>query len=272
MTTTSDAPAEVGYFERYVGDNERTKERLGPDKCGFPETAPEGALLNVVGDQVDSYRTAIAATPSGHLRRASHVFHDGAWQPIDNSEVGLFLRVKMQDRDWDGNLTRLEALEVATYRRVERAIESSRGGRVLDSRYVREIVDNVMEALALPQHFDNNGTGTLVADADVDPQLERARNAVKALLTYAPEGGYPDELGEVGAKYDGVGFAKDAEEYQATIDGRVEGKRRGTPLPFLGSDMVYYACLGSKDSGRSFKGRVEDLLEAVGLDRSEVER
>lgn len=139
-------------------------------------------------------------------------------------------------------------------------------GQHLSQEAQRSIVDAVLSTLGVSP-FERMPKGTPI----VDP-MRGVREAVRDLINFVPEGGYPDELGYIGHSHDNVGFFASAEEYQNYLDGKgKDGKRERDAAPFF-SDPVLYAVLASgKHDGRSIKGRVRALLTAVGLTEDEEE-
>lgn len=99
----------------------------------------------------------------------------------------------------------------------------------------------------------------------VDP-MRGVRQAVRDLISFIPEGGYPDELGAIGFAHDNVGFFASAEAYQDYLDGKDKnGKRKRDAAPFFSDAVLYAVCASGKHDGRSLKGHIRSLLTAVGL-------
>lgn len=130
-------------------------------------------------------------------------------------------------------------------------------GQHLNDAATRGIVEAVMKTIGI-----NPWERRLPKTPQVVDPMRGVRDAVRALINFVPEGGYPDELGAIGHAHDNVGFFATAEEYQDYLDGK--GKQRDS-APFF-SDPVIYAVLASgKHDGRTIKGLIRSLLTAVGL-------
>ena len=101
-----------------------------------------------------------------------------------------------------------------------------------------------------------------------------AQDALRDLLSYAPESGYDAMLGKLGAAYDNIGFASDGIEYTRMVNGESNGfgntdNADGKPLPLM-SQPVFYAVLGGKHEGRGFQNCIDALVQAVGLEEEDV--
>lgn len=203
---------------------------------------------------------------TGRLLCVTHVFRTHSWQ--SDPHVG-----KWETYDGGGNIViriRKNRDEYSKAHAARGAIESALYntplGRAVGLDAISKMTNELSEQFGLdpfPERGPKNSTFTLNEDANL-----RIKKAVESLLSWAPEGGYPDELGKIGADADGVGFARDAEEYASLINGESDGfGKRGTdePLPLL-SQPVYYAIAGSKEAGREFKARLIELMEAAGVE------
>jgi hypothetical protein len=133
------------------------------------------------------------------------------------------------------------------------AITSTPAGQILDNLRVLEMARSVASALGLTPALEGD------AYAIADPHRD-VRNAFRELVEWAPELGYRPELAEMGARYDEVGFAETADEYENVLNTGADG----LPLPFLGSDMPYYAALGGRENGRTLSALLSRLRASVG--------
>lgn len=139
-------------------------------------------------------------------------------------------------------------------------------GQHLSQEAQRSIVDAVLSTLGVSP-FERMPKGTPI----VDP-MRGVREAVRDLISFIPEGGYPDELGAIGFEHDNVGFFASAEEYQAYLDGKdKDGKRTRDSAPLFADPVLYALMASGKHDGRTVKGRVRALLSAVGLTEAEEE-
>ena len=200
----------------------------------------------------------------GGLLCVTHIFKkpfpdlDGRWSTYDG---GGNLVIKIRDADGDLAYTALDAIESALYR--------TPLGRAVGHDAVRPLAKSLMKTFGIERDEDFRSTFT------VDPVAERmAQDALRDLLTYAPEGGYDERLGEIGAEYDNIGFAKDAVEYTSVINGESDGfgntdHASGNALPLM-SQPVFYAVLGGKHEARGFQGRIDALMQAVGLEEEDL--
>ena len=165
-------------------------------------------------------------------------------------------------------------LAYAAMQAIEQALYRTPIGRVVGRDALRAQTESLMTAFGITTSWRGDEIpSTFIVNGDAEAL---AKNALIDLLTFAPENGYDDRLGEIGADADGVGFAKDAEQYALLIDGESDGfggkvpkSRRGRALPLL-SQPVFYAVLGYKGNGRSFQSRITALMEAIGLTEDEV--
>ena len=138
-------------------------------------------------------------------------------------------------------------------------------GQHLSQEAQRSIVDAVLSTLGVSP-FERMPKGTPI----VDP-MRGVREAVRDLISFIPEGGYPDELGAIGFAHDNVGFFASAEEYQDYLDGKgkdgkgKDGKGERDAAPFFSDPVLYAVCASGKHDGRSIKGHIRSLLTAVGL-------
>jgi len=183
----------------------------------------------------------------------------GRWHEYDG---GGNLVIKVRSSDDEGiAYAALDAITSALYR--------TPLGRAVGHDALRPMAKSLLKAFGIDRDIRSTFT--------VDPVAEKlAQDALRDLLTYAPESGYDEAIGEIGAEYDGVGFAQDAAEYDHLINGASNGfgeklpkERLGKPLPLL-SQPVFYAVLGSKDEGRGFQARIDALMQAVGLNEDDL--
>jgi hypothetical protein len=193
----------------------------------------------------------------------THVFKkpfpdlDGRWHEYDG---GGNLVIKIRSTD-DGDLayTALEAIESALYR--------TPLGRAVGRDPLRPMAKSLLTAFGIERDDEFQSRFTVNTDAEA-----MAKNALRELLLYAPETGYDEALGNLGAEYDNVGFADGSAEYTSLLNGRSNGfgeARDGSPLPLL-SQPVFYAVLGGKHEARGFQGRIDALMQAVGLDEEDL--
>jgi hypothetical protein len=137
-------------------------------------------------------------------------------------------------------------------------------GQHLSDAATRGIVEAIMTTLGIDA-WERRMPKT---PPTVDP-MRGVRQAVRDLLTFIPEGGYPDELGAIGFAHDNVGFFSTAEDYQAYLDGK--GKRRDS-APFFSDPVIYAVLAAGKHDGRSIKGLLRSLMTAVGLTEADTEK
>lgn len=155
---------------------------------------------------------------------------------------------------------------------IEQALYRTPLGRVVGRDTLYAMSKSLCTAFGLGEEWgddDTRPTYTLNDDAEA-----LAKNALRDLLSYAPESGYDERLGEIGAEYDGVGFAENAVEYALMINGASNGfgnadNLTGEPLPLM-SQPVFYAALGGKGEGRGFQSRIDALMQAVGLTEEDL--
>jgi hypothetical protein len=165
--------------------------------------------------------------------------------------------------------------QYAAYRAIEQALYDTPIGKALGSEALRPVAQSLSEKFGMDrfEEYASSDRAFHVKDED----NEGVKTALKELLAWRPETGYWDELGKIGANSDGVGFAKDAEEYAKLINCESDGfggkphksdkNHRGLPLM---SQPVLYAVAGSKDAGRGIWSRVERLMSLVGLEWDDV--
>ena len=258
-------------------DNEPRRNKYASKKSKFTEEVAETV---VDGDLYFSMRTpahqrfyvpieagehGTAEDADGNLICVTHIFKKpfddlkGRWHAYD---AGGNLVIKV--RSSDENSLAYNALDA-----IESALYHTPLGRAIGQDGMRPLAKSLLKTFGI-ERDDVRSTFT------VDPVAEnQAQEALRELLTYAPEGGYVSEIGEIGAKADGVGFAATADEYSNLINGDSDGfgdkarGKQGEPLPFL-SQPVFYAVLGYKGNGRGFQSRIDALCEAVGLDQDDL--
>jgi hypothetical protein len=181
---------------------------------------------------------------------------DGRWKAYDG---GGNLVIKL-NKTLDGNVG-YEAM-----RSIEQALYATPLGRAVGRDTLRGMAESLCTTFGVNlDHDEERSTFTVDPDAE-----KRAKDALRDLLTYAPEGGYDELLGTIGAEADGVGFAENRVKYAEVINGVSDGfhepyEKRQKPLPLM-SQPVFYAVLGYKGNGRSFQARIDALKQAVGLD------
>lgn len=142
-------------------------------------------------------------------------------------------------------------------------------GQHLSDAATRGIVDALMQTLGIDAWSRGQGRGR---PAPVVDPMRGVRQAVRDLINFVPEGGYPKELGAIGFDHDNVGFFASAEEYQAYLDGKdKDGKRTRDSAPLFADPVLYALMASGKHDGRTVKGRVRALLSAVGLTEAEEE-
>jgi hypothetical protein len=139
-------------------------------------------------------------------------------------------------------------------------------GQHLSDTATRSIVEAIMTTLGIDA-WERRMPKTPPV---VDP-MRGVRQAVRDLLTFVPEGGYPEELGAIGFAHDNVGFFSTAEDYQAYLDGK-GGKRRRDAAPFFADPVLYAVLRSGKHDGRSLKGHIRSLMSAVGLTEADTEK
>jgi hypothetical protein len=195
----------------------------------------------------------------------THVFKqpfpdiDGRWHPYDG---GGNLVIKVRGTDDDS--IAYEALNA-----IESALYQTPLGRAIGHDAVRPMAKSLMKTFGIER--DDDFRSTFTVDVAGEKQV---KDALRDLLTFAPESGYDERLGEIGAEADGVGFAENHEQYAYLLNGKSDGfggkaRKYGEVLPFL-SQPVFYAVLGYKGNGRSFQARIDALMEAVGLDEDDL--
>lgn len=186
----------------------------------------------------------------------------GRWEEYDGGG-NLVIKVR-QTADHSLIYSALEAIEMALYR--------TPLGRVVGRDALRAQAESLCKAFGLDREdFDQYRDATSTFTVNTDSE-ELAKNALLDLLTFRPETGYDERLGEIGADADGVGFARDGVAYASLVNGESDGfdeERDGNPIPFL-SQPVFYAVLGSKGEGRGFQSRIDALMDAVGVTSDEL--
>lgn len=186
----------------------------------------------------------------------------GKWEPYD---TGGNLVIKVHDTSG--------SLEYAALNVIERALYKTRLGRAVGFDALRDMAKSLAQSFGLDPDMDDYGFSPQAFRTNPENE-QRAQEALKDLLTYAPETGYAEELGEIGAEYDNVGFAQDAAEYASVINGKSDGfgntdNATGKPLPLM-SQPVFYAVLGGKHEARGFQSRIDALMRAVGLEEDDL--
>lgn len=149
---------------------------------------------------------------------------------------------------------------------IKRIVDMSIGHEtrwMLDSRVGHRIGNAVAAKLGLDNEINEDINATPMT-ARVDP-LEDVRLAVIKLLTFAPEYGYHDQLADIGAEVDNVGYAENGREYLKVLNGD-DGR---TPIPML-SEPVYYALLGGKEDGRVMNAILERLKLVAGVNEEDL--
>jgi len=182
---------------------------------------------------------------------------DGRWKPYDG---GGNLVIKI-DRPINGDLG-YEALHS-----IEQALYVTPLGRAVGRDTLRGMAESLCKTFGIDIDGDAQPTWTVDRDAE-----KLVKDALRDLLSYAPENGYAEELGSIGAEADGVGFASDGVAYASLINGEsdgFDGEGSGEPLPLL-SQPVFYAVMGYKGNGRAFQARINALMKAVGLTEEEI--
>jgi hypothetical protein len=183
----------------------------------------------------------------------------GRWHPYDG---GGNLVIKVRGTDDDS--IAYEALNA-----IESALYQTPLGRAIGHDAVRPLAKSLMKTFGIER--DDSFRSTFTVDVAGEKQ---ARDALRDLLNFAPESGYNELLGTIGAEADGVGFAENREQYAYLINGKSDGfggkaRTYGEVLPFL-SQPVFYAVLGYKGNGRSFQSLLDALMEAVGLTEDDL--
>jgi len=185
---------------------------------------------------------------------------DGRWHPYDGGG-NLVIKVNSSgDSD----------IVWAAMRSIEQALYATPLGRAVGDRALRTMAESLCKTFGIEDQDAFDRYGESESKFTVDPDADKlAKDALLELLTFAPETGYDERLGEIGADADGVGFAQDGAEYAKLINGHSDGfgdteAGQGDPLPFL-CQPVFYAVLGYKGNGRGFQARIDALMQAVGL-------
>lgn len=184
----------------------------------------------------------------------------GKWEPYD-AGGNLVIPVRAAS----------EEIQFDAMRTIESALYHTRLGRAIGHDALREMARSLAEAFGIRLDLDSYAASPGAFRTNPE-QEQRAQAALKALLTFTPEGGYDPRLGGIGAEADGVGFAEDGQQYAALINGTsdgFDGEGTGAPLPLL-SQPVFYAVLGYKGNGRSFQARIDELMAAVGLTEDDL--
>jgi hypothetical protein len=189
----------------------------------------------------------------------------GKWEAYDGGG-NLVIKVNQSgDRD----------IVFEAMRAIESALYHTPLGRAVGHDALRGMAQSLCKTFGIDRKdaFDSYGESASRFVVNSDQEVA-AQDALRDLLTFAPEGGYVAEIGEIGAKADGVGFAENADQYGYLVNGDSDGfggesRTKGEPLPFL-SQPVFYAVLGYKGNGRGFQSRINALCEAVGLDPEDL--
>jgi hypothetical protein len=213
----------------------------------------------------------IAEDSEGTLLCVTHRFRKqfddlpGKWEAYDG---GGNLVIKV-NKAADGDIV-FEAM-----RAVESALYHTPLGRAVGRDALRNMAESLCKSFGIDREdaFESYGKAKSRFQVNTDQEVA-AKDALRELLTFAPESGYDERLGEIGADADGVGFAENAEQYAMVINGQSDGfggkaRKYGEALPFL-SQPVFYAVLGYKGNGRAFQSRIDALMEAVGLDEDDL--
>ena len=264
----------VDHPDREPGRNRYTEEKR---RSKFTE---EVAATVVDGDLYFSKRTAAhqrfyvpvekgehgLEMEDGALICVTHVFKkpfpdiDGRWHSYDKGG-NLVIKVRSGDDESIG-YEALEAIEQALYR--------TPLGRAVGREGVRKQAESLCKSFGIEiDRDDDDAPSTFTVNTEAE---KLAKDALRDLLLFAPENGYAEELGSIGAEADGVGFASDGVAYASLINGEsdgFDGDGRGKPLPLM-SQPVFYAVLGYKGNGRAFQGRIDRLMEAVGLEEDDL--
>jgi len=214
-----------------------------------------------------------AVEVNGEITVVTHQLHkkydwkesdETEWRAYDNVEN---LVIKIDGRQTGGDL------RFAALRSIESTLHATPIGRALGRDAMRPVVEAFARSIGCDiWHEYTESEQAFTVDTKRQGQ---AKDALKALLEWAPENGYDERIGELGAEVDGVGYAENAEEYVKLLDGDSDGfggepheDQRGEALPLL-SEPVYYAVAGGKGDGRSFRSRLQDLKDAVGYDEED---
>jgi len=261
-----DAPDTEPRRNKYAGKDRKSKftekvaETVVDGDLYFSMRSPAHQRFYV---PVEPGEHGLAEDADGTLLCVTHKFSKrfedlpGKWEPYDGGG-NLVIKVRSSD-DRDLAYNALDAIESALYR--------TPLGRAIGHDAVRPLAKSLLTTFGMDRDDDFRSTFT------VDPVAEKqAQDALRELLTFAPESGYDERLGAIGADADGVGFAENAEKYTEMINGKSDGfngKGDGETLPLL-SQPVFYAVLGYKGNGRAFQARINALCEAVGLDQGDV--
>jgi hypothetical protein len=188
---------------------------------------------------------------------------DGRWHAYDGGG-NLVIKVR---KAADDDLV-FEAMQA-----IEQALYVTPLGRAVGRDALRAMAESLCKTFGIEDQDAFNRYGESASTFTVNPHAEKlAQDALRDLLTFAPEGGYAEELGAIGAEADGVGFASDGVAYASLINGEsdgFDGDGEGQPLPFL-SQPVFYAVLGYKGNGRAFQARIDALKQAVGLTEDDL--
>lgn len=187
----------------------------------------------------------------------SHQYKNGKWKKYEKGWSNMVIRVH-DGTDFDA------------HRAIESALYNTRLGNIVGHDVLREMTDAIAKVFGLRSWSDED-FGNHVLNTDDSGRLA-ARQALIDLLRYRPEGRYSHALGEMGAAYDDVGFAQDADEYTKMLNGesdgfKGEGDGKGATLM---SQAVMYAVVGGKHNGRSIKSRIEALKETLGVDDRDI--
>jgi hypothetical protein len=189
---------------------------------------------------------------------------EGRWKVYDGGG-NLVIKIRRSDD---------EAIVYEAMEAIEQALYRTPLGRVVGRDALRTQAESLCKAFGLDNEdaFGRYGEATSTFTVNTDAEA-LAKDALRDLLTYAPENGYDNRLGKIGADADGVGFAENGSQYAKLINGETDGfgkkQDRPEPLPLM-SQPVFYAVLGYKGNGRAFQSRIDALMQAVGVTEDEL--
>lgn len=210
----------------------------------MPESPEKGDLYY---DQSAGFARVRYVEHDGKVNRVTDVYDGEKWVQYDPGPSQFVITVP------DGYSGPEEV--------IRRIVEQAMGQEtrwMLDSRVGFAVARAVARRLGLEVEANEfAATPPMTARPD---ELEDIRIALTKLLNFAPEGGYHDQLADIGAEVDNVGYAEDADEYLKVLNGD-DGR---TPIPML-SEAVYYAILGGKDNGRVMNALLERLKLLTGV-------